>query len=181
MKTTMSRPALLSLTAVVLLACASPPVVHEPEVPAALRPPAGQKVFLEAFATGVQVYECGLKKDQPGAFEWVFRSPEAKLADRAGKPIGQHYGGPTWEANDGSKVVGEVKGRDPGPDATAIPWLLISAKSTSGSGVLTPTMSIQRVATVGGIAPKQACDAASATQMVRVPYSATYYFYRAAQ
>src|SRR5215831_216470 len=170
MKTTMSRPALLSLIAVVLAACASTPVIHEPEVPTALRPPAGQKVFLEAFATGVQIYECGLKKDQPGAFEWVFRSPEAKLADREGKPIGQHYGGPTWEANDGSKVVGEVKGRDPGPDSTAIPWLLLSAKSTSGSGVLTPTTSIQRVATVGGIAPKQACDAATATQMARVPY-----------
>jgi len=181
MKTTTSRPTLLSVAAVFVAACASAPVVHEPEVPAGLRPPAGQKAFLEAFATGVQIYECGLKKDQPGAFEWVFRSPEAKLADRAGNPIGQHYGGPTWESNDGSKVVGEVKGRDPGPDPTAIPWLLLGAKSTSGSGVLTPTTSIQRVATVGGIAPKQACDASTVTQMARVPYSATYYFYRAAQ
>jgi len=49
----------------------------------------------------------------------------------AGNKIAKHYAGTTWESNDGSKVVGEVKAKDNGPDPNAIPWLLLSAKSTS--------------------------------------------------
>ena len=111
-------------------------------------------------------------------FEWTFRAPEAALVDRAGRTVGKHYAGPTWEWTDGSTVVGEVKARDPGPDKSAIPWLLLAAKSTSGSGLFNQTRSIQRVQTAGGIAPLQACTAANARQVVRVPYTASYYFYR---
>src|SRR4030095_1059091 len=94
--------------------CATSPSVTAPEVPLALRPPAGQTVFVEALASGVQIYECAPKADQPSAFEWNFRAPEAALVDRAGRSIGNHYAGPTWESTDGSTVVGEVKSRDPG-------------------------------------------------------------------
>ena len=45
--------------------------------------------------------------------------------------------------------------------------------------MLTQTASIQRVATAGGLAPTDACSAANANQFARVPYTATYYFYRA--
>jgi hypothetical protein len=172
------RPFLLALVTL-SGACATSPSITVPDVPDALRPPAGQKVFLEALATGVQIYECAPKSTQPDAFEWAFRAPEAKLADRAGKTLGQHYAGPTWQATDGSKVVGEVKARDPGPNASAIPWLLLNAKSTSGNGALTRTASIQRLQTTGGLAPTLPCDASSVKQMARVPYTATYYFYRA--
>jgi hypothetical protein len=158
--------------------CASGPAVTPPEVPAALRPPAGQVVFLEALATGVQIYECASKPDQPATYEWTFRAPEAALADRSGRSLGKHYAGPTWEGTDGSSVAAEVKARDPGPDRTAIPWLLLGTKSSSGAGVFTPTKSVQRVKTVGGLAPSEACTAANARQMARVPYTATYFFYR---
>jgi len=50
----------------------------------------------------------------------------------AGNKIAKLYAGPTWESNDGSKAVGEVKAKVNGPDPNAIPWLLLSAKSTSG-------------------------------------------------
>ena len=122
-----------------------------PEVPANLRPPAGQVMFLEALASGVQIYECAPKADQPAAYEWAFRAPEAPLVDRRGRSLGKHYAGPTWESTDGSSVVGEVKARDPGPVPTAIPWLLLNAKSTAGAGVFGATKSIQRVQTVGGL------------------------------
>ena len=148
------------------------------DVPAQLRPPAGQTVFLEALASGVQVYECTAKPDQPAAFEWVFRAPEATLVDRSGRPLGKHYAGPTWESVDGSTVVGEVKARDPGPGPSAIPWLLLASKSTTGAGIFSQTKSIQRVQTVGGVAPTQPCTAANAKQVARVPYTALYYFYR---
>jgi FtsP/CotA-like multicopper oxidase with cupredoxin domain len=136
--------------------------------------------FLEAHATGVQIYECAAKAVQPLTYEWTFRAPDAALADGSGHPLGKHFAGPTWEATDGSSVVGELKARDPAPSNTAIPWLLLAAKSTTGTGVLSATKSIQRVQTAGGIAPAEACSAANAAQVARVPYTAIYYFYRAA-
>lgn len=151
-----------------------------PDVPPNLRPPAGEVLFLEALASGVQIYECAAKADQPTAYEWAFRAPEAALVDRSGRSIGKHYAGPTWESTDGSTVVGDVKARDPGPTPSAIPWLLLSAKTTAGTGVLSATRSIQRLQTVGGVAPAEPCGVANAKQTVRVPYTATYYFYRAA-
>ena len=160
--------------------CASAPVQVPKDLPASLNPPAGQSVFLEALASGVQIYECAPKSDQPSSFEWAFRAPEATLVDRAGRSLGKHYAGPTWESIDGSTVVGEVKARDPGPSPSAIPWLLLAGKSTTGAGVLSQTKSIQRVQTVGGVAPSQSCTSANASQVSRVPYTATYYFYRAA-
>ena len=174
----------LVLTCVLLAAsltasgCANRPIAAPSEVPATLRPPAGQAVFLEAFATGVQIYECTSKPDEPSTYGWVLRGPEAALVDRSGRSLGKHYAGPTWESNDGSSVTGEVKARDPGPNPSAIPRLLLSAKATAGAGVFNATKSIQRVQTVGGVAPSAPCSAINSKQVMRVPYTATYYFYR---
>lgn len=181
----MRSPLLLTFAPIAALlsvgAWASGPAVTAPEVPANLRPPAGQVLFLEARASGVQIYECASKPDQPSSYEWAFRAPEASLADPAGRNLGKHFAGPTWESTDGSAVVGEAKARDPGPDPSAIPWLLLSAKSNTGAGVLSKTTSVQRVNTVGGVAPAAPCGATNARQVARVPYTATYYFYRAAE
>jgi hypothetical protein len=160
----------------ILPACAGSSALVPPEVPEALRPPPGQSLYLGALATGVQIYECSQKPD--GSYDWVFKAPEAALADRSGRSLGKHYAGPTWESNDGSTVVGEVKARDPGPRASAIPWLLLAAKSNGGSGTFAAAKSIQRVDTVGGVAPAEACSAAKLKQVARVPYTAIYYFYR---
>ena len=170
----------LSAAILVATGCASGPVAVPPDVPAPLRPPAGQSIFLKALASGVQIYECTSKPDQPPTFEWVFRAPEAALVDRSGRSIGKHYAGPTWESVDGSTVVGEVKSRDPGPIPSSIPWLLLTVESTTGTGVFSQTKSIQRLQTVGGIAPSEPCTSANFKQVARVPYTATYYFYRAA-
>ena len=151
-------------------------------VPDNLRVPATQTLALAAHAVGVQIYDCKPSKDDPARFEWAFRAPEADLFDAGGNRIGKHYAGPTWESNDGSKVVGEVKAKDDGPDASAIPWLLLTAKSTSGEGFLAHTLSVQRVHTVGGKAPPGGCGPAQAARAreARVPYSAMYYFFVAA-
>ena len=162
----------------ILGGCAGNPTLTAPNVPARLNPPAGQVLYLEVPATGVQIYECLPKTGAMGS-EWVFRAPEAVLWDTNKMVIGKHYGGPTWEGNDGSKVVGAVKERDPGPDASAIPWLLLEAKSNLGAGIFDAAKSIQRVATTGGTAPPKACGPANNKEIARVPYTATYYFYRA--
>jgi len=171
-----SAISILDASLVALLGgCAS--IGAGPLVPDALKVPASQVLSLQTHATGVQIYECKANKDDPTKFEWVFKAPEADLFDHIGRKIGKHYAGPTWESNDGSKVVGEVKARDNGPNANAIPWLLLAAKSTSGDGVFGKTQSIQRVETFGGKAPSEGCDATQLGRETRVPYKAMYYFY----
>ncbi len=150
-----------------------------PEVPEALKVPATQVLSLEVQAAGVQIYECKASNDDPMRFEWVFKAPEAELFDSAGNKIGRHYAGPTWESNDGSKVVGEVRARDNGPDPNAIPWLLLSAKSTSGYGIFSKTQSILRINTAGGKTPAEGCDQSQIGKESRAPYKAKYYFYTA--
>lgn len=157
--------------------CTTAPYDTAPDVPANLRPPSGQALLLVAFATGSQIYECTPKAGQPSAYEWTFRAPEAALADRSGRSIGKHYAGPTWESNDGSSVKGDAKERAPAPAPSAIPWLLLSGRANSGSGVMSTVKSVQRLQTVGGIAPTMACGAGNVGQVAKVPYTATYYFY----
>ena len=169
-----------SFSLVVLLSgCASSHAGRPPDAPQELRPPEDQVLVLEATATGFQIYECSANKDQPARFELVFKAPEAELFDRAARKVGKHYAGPTWESNDGSAVIGEVKARNAGPDPNAIPWLLLNAKSNSGTGVFGQVKSIQRLQTVGGKAPSTPCGHDNAQQAARVPYKATYYFYAA--
>ena len=160
-----------------LAGCASTDVATTPVVPETLRVPATQTVSVVARASSVQIYECAAGKSDPTRFEWLFKAPEAELVDILGKSIDRHYAGPTWESNDGSKVVGDLKARDDGPDSNAIPWLLLNAKSTEGNGIFGKTRSIQRIKTVGGKAPAAGCSQGEAGKVVRVPYRASYYFY----
>ena len=162
------RRVLTTIAALLAAACSASRLVP-PGSPPALKVPANERLSLEAFADGVQIYECGTDR------RWVFKAPEAQLADRDGRKIGTHYAGPTWEASDGSKVTGAIKARDNARSAQDIPWLLLAATSASGHGTLGRTRSIQRMDTVGGVPPSGPCTPGMET---RVPYKATYYFYR---
>jgi Protein of unknown function (DUF3455) len=155
----------------------SPPRLSVPVVPDTIKVSPTDTLSFAANAKGVQIYECRARKDDPAQYEWVLKAPEADLFDGRGKKIGRHYGGPTWESSDGSKVVGEVKGREPSTDVNAIPWLLLGAKNHEGNGVFSRVNSIQRLETVGGKAPAGGCDQSSLRKELRVPYSAVYYFY----
>jgi hypothetical protein len=170
---------LAAAVATLLAGCCHAPVRVLPPAPEALKAPTGESLFLEARATGVQVYACEATPAGTAPHGWVFKAPEATLASPWGQHLGKHFGGPTWEGLDGSTVVGEVKARDPGPaPSTAIPWLLLAAKSTTGSGSFSTTKSIQRLDTAGGLAPAEPCTEAQLGQAARVPYTATYFFYR---
>src|SRR5712664_4431603 len=173
----MRNPYAAASLAAIIAGCAASNVGTDPVVPDNLKVPAGQTLSLVSRATGVQIYECSAGKTDPAKFEWAFKAPEADLFDLSGRKIGKHYAGPTWESNDGSKVVGQVKARDDGPNANAIPWLLLSANSASGKGVFSQTQSIQRLYTVGGKAPAAGCNRAQLGKQARVAYKATYYFY----
>jgi hypothetical protein len=136
-----------------------------------LQVPAGNSVAFHAFGVGVQIYSWD-------GTSWNFVAPHAVLFANARKHrvVGIHFGGPSWESNDGSKVIGTVIDHCT-PDPDAIPWLLLGAVSTEGSGIFQDVTYIQRLNTVGGIAPTDPGD--SPGQMALVPYTADYFFYRA--
>ena len=132
--------------------------------------PEGSKLVYHAYAKGVQIY-------QYDNGTWVPKGPSATLySDAAGtNTMGIHYGGPTWESNGGSFVVGRLnKPCEVGP--TDIPWLLLDGIRSEGSGIFNRVAFIQRVNTVGGKAPSVP---GSQGEVRNVPYTAAYFFYRA--
>jgi FtsP/CotA-like multicopper oxidase with cupredoxin domain len=146
-------------------------------IPAEIAPPQNQRLELIAAAAGVMVYRCDPKKDAPGKFEWAFQAPEARLRDIAGKSLGRHYAGPTWEAEDGSKVVATLQAQVAAPEKTAVPWVRLGAKSTGGPGLLANATTILRVSTAGGAPPAGGCSEPDHGRLLRVEFSADYYFY----
>ena len=172
-----SRSTLCAAFLAVLVASGAANGVQAMEpVPAAIQAPAGAVPYLEILASGVQIYECSLRPDS--TYQWTLKAPRASLSDKSGKTFGKHYAGPTWEALDGSLVVGEPKAQSPSPTPGAIAWVLLAAKSSSPSGVLSDVKYVHRLATVGGVAPAQGCSDSTIRQQVEVPYTATYVFYR---
>lgn len=162
--------------ALALSACASAP--QKPDVPVAIRVSQNQTVSSVFSAKGVQIYECSLDPSNPGHYAWTFKAPRADLLDSGGKIVGHHFAGPTWESDDHSSIVGRLKASDPGPDTSAIPWLLLDGNPNGGAGVFSAVTAIQRLYTVGGQPGPNGCDSAHASYRIEVPYSAQYYFYQ---
>jgi hypothetical protein len=68
------------------------------------------------------------------------------------------------------------------PQPGAIPWLLLSAASHKGEGILARVTTIQRIHTDGGLPPEaNACNVSANGKESRIPYSADYYFYASIQ
>jgi hypothetical protein len=172
----MKTPVVVGLFSV-LLGAALAGCASAPAVPGQLRVPAAQSLIKELHATGVQIYECQQAKGDASQFEWSFKGPEAVLSTQGGRKIGRHYGGPTWEAKDGSRVVGEVVASSPSTKPNSIPWLLLRAKATSGNGLFAHVQFIQRLNTVGGSVSAGGCDRQQAGQQLRAAYTADYLFY----
>jgi FtsP/CotA-like multicopper oxidase with cupredoxin domain len=138
------------------------------------QPPANEQLLLQVHGQGDQIYTC---KSEAAQFTWMLKAPDAQLFNKDGKPFGKHFAGPSWEANDGSRVTGKAVATAPSPNTDSIPWLLINILSHDGKGVLSSATTIQRINTKGGKAPSSGCDASHAGQEVRVSYSADYLFY----
>lgn len=149
-------------------------------LPAEVKVPAGHKVALETVGVGQITYECRAKANTQGAFEWVFVGPQADLNSRGGSKLGTYYGPPaTWASSDGSSITGTQVAVAPAM-AGSIPLQLVKANTASGAGAMTGVTYIQRVATVGGVAPAAACDGAGVGRKEMVKYRADYIFWKAA-
>ncbi len=166
--------ALTGLTTPSAFAQASPIVA--PKIPAELKVPDDQTLLVKLAAKGTQIYVCQAPPEHPDQLAWTFKAPQADLFKNKIK-IGRHYAGPTWEANDGSKIIGQVKAKVKAPQPDAIPWLLLAAKSQGSSGLFAKVNWVQRLNTVGGQAPTKGCDRAHQNQETAVAYTADYYFY----
>ena len=149
--------------------------IQPPVLPAGcelLAPPAGHEVAFHVYAVGVQIYRWN-------GTSWGFVAPEAGLfASRNYRGlVGSHYGGPKWESNSGSLVVSSGTTAIPcTPDPTAIPWLRLTAISSSGPGIFDGVTYIQRINTVGGLRPTE--PGTEIGQEARIPYTTEYYFYK---
>jgi len=148
-------------------------------IPDSLQVPEGNRLFLQTFARGVQIYEVQRSAANPNTLVWVNIAP---LAELYVKPdfvdhIIHHFAGPSWQFIKGpfkdEKVVAKkVKGST--QDPTAIQWLLLQAVddlSTPGN----PVSFVQRICTHGGLAPTTAPTQLGALDSI--PYTASYLFY----
>lgn len=162
----------------VLTACLSTPLLAQGELPEAVRVPAGHSLMLETVGKGTIVYECRDKQDMPGQTEWFFVGPKADLHDRQGKLVGTYFGPPaTWQAKDGSKVVGKQLAVAPA-GAGNLPYQLVEAAPAEGQGAFQGTRYIQRTALKGGVAPAKACTSANKGERETVTYQADYLFWK---
>ncbi len=165
--------AALSLTQTVHAAPASP------EVPSTIAVEEGHKPFLVADAVGFQIYTCAAAG---GGYRWNLVAPRADLFDRNGSFLGTHFGGPSWQAKDGSLVKAALERRVT-VDPTAVDWLLLRvtyAAAGADGDRLAGTTFIQRVGTTGGLAaPPETCNAGTVGAVDEVPYTAVYAFWKA--
>jgi outer membrane protein assembly factor BamB len=153
-----------------------------------LMPPTGNVVLFTARGEGFQVYVCRATNDAPGECEWVLKTSEAVLSDDVGtrpnhafyglgEELGKLYDGPTWEANDRSRVTGEIQAQVKAPKAASLPWLLLKVSQSKGKGSFSLVTYVQQVNTVGGEPPSKIEGKAGVGMEKRVPYTANYVFY----
>ena len=177
--------AIATALGVTALARAQTPAQPSSDIPPSLQAPPGEKLILQAHATGWQIYTCGAGTD--GKPLWTLKAPDADLHDEKGAVIGHHAAGPSWKYKDGSQVIGKATAHVDAPDvkgtaAPSIPWLLVSAIGHSGDGLFAGVTYIQRIHTAGGQPPAASeCDPAKPSAAARSSYTADYYFYAPAK
>ena len=151
------------------------------ELPAGLVPPAGNKLKLALHVVeGTQDYAC-----VNGAF--TLQNPEAILRNGQSRDDARHFfgapGSPVFVSERDSSEVDLAKiGAAPAPVVNAVAWLLLQTVSVAVAangqpGVFSDVTFVQRLNTRGGDPPAATCGAADVGKIVKVPYSADYFFY----
>ncbi|MBK5008086.1 DUF3455 domain-containing protein [Pseudomonas sp. S60] len=148
-------------------------------IPDPIKVPDGHVIVMKTVGVGEITYECRDKAKAPGQTEWFFVGPKAVLKDRAGNTVGDYFGPPaTWQAKDGSKVTGTQLAVAPAAKAD-LPYQLVKANPAEGQGAMQGVSYIQRLATRGGVAPAEACNAQNKGKQQVVKYQADYVFWAA--
>jgi len=146
------------------------------DVPAEIAVPDGNRLDSVFKAKGVQIYGCT-------AGAWTLIEPAATLTGITLKPVKKvgaiHFRGPSWQSDSDGTLVEGLTPPVSAPSATpnSITQLRLNAKITRGEGTFGGVTFIQRLATVGGVAPTTAC---TEKQTTAVRYSAVYRFFKKA-
>jgi len=145
------------------------------DIPDILKVPPGNTLCLRARGVGVQKYTCPVSATSKAVPHAVLLAGDEDEGDL----VAIHFGGPTWQALDGSTVVGDAQNAThfPASDPDGVDWLLLPAKSASGSGLLGQVTYIQRLYTDGGKARAEGCGQVANQTELLVEYSAQYLFY----
>jgi len=174
--------------------------VTPPSVPHGLEVEAPNEAFLLGRGKGTQNYVCQ-PVDTPSAslalghVAWTLFTPEATLFSDQDEQLITHFSSPNPDEG-GSVRVSWQDSRDTSAvwaravaavtvNPNAIPWVLLKVVGQrvgpTGGGNLFGTTFLQRVNTVGGLAPATGCDGLTDVGSKRfVPYTADYFFYRPA-
>ncbi|SPE31759.1 conserved exported hypothetical protein [Burkholderiales bacterium] len=187
-----SPAALCALLAALVLGCAQvPPAEPRSAVPASeprgsappgalysmfhrpLKAPEAGVEVLRLRGQGSQIFRC---ESQAAGPRWIYRLPEAELRDVQGELVVHHGANLSFEHVDGSRVFGEIVDHVPSPNDDSLPWLLLKTRAY-GPGALSVITYVERINTVGGMPPAR-CEAAQLNQVLRVPFSADFVFFR---
>ena len=179
--------------------------LRPPKVPDLLKVEDGNELFLVGHGVGTQNYVCAPSTTSVTGVAFSLFTPQATLFDDAGRQLITHFFSPnddprvgppehgtirvTWEdSRDTSRVWAFLLQQS--TDAKfvrqdAVPWLLLKesgvAAGPTGGSRLTKTTFIQRLNTVGGLAPASGCSTfGDLGRRAFVPYSADYFFYKKA-
>jgi hypothetical protein len=142
----------------------------------AAEPPPGLQPW-RWLGFGVQRYTCVLSN---GHRSWQPIGPNAVLTGMDGHLRGRHSSGPSWQALDGSRIVGSVLQSIPSPRRDAISWLALSVREHHGQGQLDKVAFVFRLDTEGGQPPSARCGSGTGAMTINVPYRAAYVFVPAA-
>jgi hypothetical protein len=140
---------------------------------------AGHTRVATFYAEGVQKY---VAKEKPGtnpvSYEWSFVAPQANLYDITNSKVGSHTAGPSWQLSSSDSIFAQAftpAKTAPSPDPGSIPWLLLKPKEGKiATGLFANVDYIQRIATIGGVAPASAPAGPGETKEVK--YTAIYRF-----
>jgi hypothetical protein len=169
--------------------------VTPPPVPQNIRVPAGNRAYLVGRAFGTQNYVCLPSANSPTGFGWILFGPQANLFDKDGEQVMTHFSSanteevdnpvrPVWQnSQDTSAVWAKMYPNGSVAVPGAIPWLLLEVirreDGPTGGSKATATTFIQRLNTVGGVAPSTGCtQLGEVGNRQYVPYAADYFFYR---
>jgi uncharacterized protein DUF3455 len=158
----------------------------------------GSKAYLVGHATGTQNYIC---LPSGAGFAYSLFTPEATLFNDHFKQLITHFFSvnpdpddngairATWQSSrDSSEVWAKAAPDGISTDERfvqrgAVAWVLLDVVGTqegpSGGDTLTVATHVQRLNTVGGVAPSTGCSVSTDVgTKAFVPYTADYFFYR---
>jgi hypothetical protein len=177
--------------------------IPRPPAPGILDVEDGNEVFLVGHGVGTQNYVCAPSATSATGFAFSLFTPQATLLNDTGEQLITHFFSPnndprvkppeagtirvTWEdSRDTSRVWAFLLQQSLDEDFVrrdSVAWLLLKVSGVdvgpTGGDRLTKTTFIQRLNTVGGLAPASGCSTFEDLNLrVHVPYFADYFFYR---